>query len=64
MKRITTAQAAEIIGCSRHHVSLLINQGKLKAERFGNWWMVDRGSAEAYASSDRKPGVKKKSPPE
>lgn len=54
---ITTAEAAEIIGCTERHVSLLIREGRIEAEPFGgNTWAVKKKSAEEYAAIPQRTG--------
>lgn len=55
---VTTAKAAEIIGCVDTWVRQLLRKGVLEGEMFGRDWRVLRKSAEAYAASERKPGRK------
>lgn len=58
-EHISTAEAAEIIGCARTYVAAMLGRGGLKGERIpgagrgGFCWRVDRESAEAYAKSRR-----------
>jgi excisionase family DNA binding protein len=56
---VTTAQAAQIIGCVDSRVRQLLREGALRGERVGRDWLVDRKSAESYRDSTRKPGPKK-----
>jgi excisionase family DNA binding protein len=39
-KYYTTSQAALIVGFSQDHVRRLILQGRLKAEKLGNGWVI------------------------
>lgn len=55
---ITTREAATLIGVSIHHISYLLRQGLIQGQKFGNFWMVDKASAEAYAATDRRTGPK------
>lgn len=55
---ITTTEAARIIGCVPSRVRQLLLSAKLKGERHGRDWMVDRASAEAYRDTARRPGRK------
>ena len=57
---ITTKEAARILGVTLNHVSYLLRTGKIKGKKFGYFWMVDKSSAEEYASKERKPGPKPK----
>lgn len=40
MEQLTTKQASEILGVSRRRVIALIEQGKLKARKFSNVYMI------------------------
>lgn len=40
MNELTTKQASEILGVSRRRVIALIEQGKLKARKFSNVYMI------------------------
>lgn len=55
---VTTSEAAEIIGCNASRIRQLMKAGKLRGERVGRDWLVDRKSAEEYRDTDRKPGPK------
>jgi excisionase family DNA binding protein len=55
---ITTREAAKLIGVTIHHISYLLRKGHIKGQKFGNFWMVERTSAEVYANKERKPGPK------
>lgn len=55
-KYVTTAQAAEIIGCVDSRVRQLLREGTIAGERVGRDWLVLRKSAEMYAKTERKPG--------
>ena len=55
---ITTKEAAEIIDVSLMHITYLLRTEKVKGKKFGYFWMVDKTSAETYASANRKPGPK------
>ena len=43
---ITCAQAAETLGFTHDHVRKLINQGKIKAEKLGRNWIIERKNLE------------------
>lgn len=47
MERVTTKQAGEILGISRRRVIALIEQKKLRAEKFGSVYSIDRRDLEA-----------------
>lgn len=43
---ISTNEAAEVLGVTRQRVLQLIQDGRLKAERFANVYMIRRGDLE------------------
>jgi excisionase family DNA binding protein len=50
MDRITTSEAAAILGCTQSHLRHLHRQGKLKAEKPSpRVLLFDRAEVEAYA---------------
>jgi len=53
---MTTLQAAERLGVSRQEVQRLITAGRLKAEKIGRDWIVDKRSIAAYERNRRGPG--------
>jgi len=44
---LTTTQAAEILGITRHAVIALIRRGSLKAEKFGISWIIKEKDLES-----------------
>lgn len=54
MGHLTTKQASEILGVSRRRVIALIEQGKLKAGKFSNVYMIARKDLDAVR--ERKSG--------
>jgi excisionase family DNA binding protein len=48
---ITPLEAARLLGISRTEVYKLLNQGALRAGRYGSRWRVDPASVHAYAES-------------
>jgi excisionase family DNA binding protein len=56
---ITTKQAAEMSGYSAYHIRELINTGKVKAQKFGEVWQIDRRSLLAYLKVAEKQGAKR-----
>ena len=54
MDHLTTKQASEILGVSRRRVIALIEQGKLKARKFSNVYMIAPKDLEAVR--ERKSG--------
>lgn len=57
---VTTAEAAEIIGCVDSRVRQLLLDEKLEGEKVGRDWLVLKTSAETYRDSERKRGPKPK----
>ncbi len=41
-EKVTTQEAADILGYNRRHIYRLLKSGVLTAERFGPVWMIDR----------------------
>ena len=61
--KILVAEAAELIGCSEDHVRRLVRLGQIKGERIGQvLWLVDRKSAQAFASNRPPIGRPRKKP--
>ncbi len=56
---ITTKQAAELTGYHAKHVRRLILTGKVKAQKFGPTWQVDRRTLLAYVKAAHKLGEKR-----
>ena len=56
---ITTAEAARLSGYSTYHIRDLIRYGKVKAQKFGAVWQVDRRSLLAYVKSAGNLGEKR-----
>lgn len=59
-KQITTIQAALILGCSAIRVRQFCQEGRLKAEKAGVFWLIDEKSALALAAKERPPYRPKK----
>jgi excisionase family DNA binding protein len=55
---ITPREASELIGVTPNQVRHLARQGAIEAQKFGHAWMINRASAQAYATIDRRPGPK------
>ncbi len=47
MEQLTTKQASEILGVSRRRVIAMIEQGKLKAKKFSNVYVILQNDLEA-----------------
>lgn len=58
-KKLTTKEAAKILGVTDVRVRQLVLSGKLPAEKFGRDLMIDEEDLEAI--KDRKPGRPSKS---
>ena len=54
MRELTTKQASEILGVSRRRVIAMIEQGKLKAKKFSNVYMI--GESDLRSVENRKNG--------
>ena len=52
MDKITAPEAARLLGITRVRVWQLIKKGKLKAEKKGRDWWVDRESVEKRREGD------------
>ncbi len=59
MGLITTSEVAERLGVHRSRVQVLIQEGRLPAQRFGKVYLVEE--ADLKLVRDRKPGRPKKS---
>lgn len=57
---MTTTEAARVLGCTRHHVALLIRRGHVLATKPGHDYVVDINSVYHYSRSRAKPGRKAK----
>lgn len=56
---ITTSEAAHLSGYSAYHIRELIRTRKVKAQKFGEVWQVDRQSLLAYLKTAEKFGQKR-----
>jgi len=43
---MTASEAAESLGFSKDHVRKLINQGRIKAEKLGRNWIIEKKNLE------------------
>jgi excisionase family DNA binding protein len=59
-KWITVSQAAEIIGCSGQRLRFLAKNNKIRSEKVGSVWLVDRKQAEMMAKTPAKTGRPRK----
>lgn len=49
MSEVTTGEAADILGCTRRHVTRLIASGALTPRRrMRRWYLLDRRTVEDY----------------
>jgi excisionase family DNA binding protein len=55
--RITVKEAAERLGKSIRLVTRFINDGRLKAERFGRSWAIAPADLDAFKALDRPSGA-------
>lgn len=39
---LSSADAAELLGLSKERIIELINQGRIKAEKFGRSWIIEK----------------------
>ncbi len=56
---ITTQEAAEMTGYTPEHVRRLVTSGKVKGQRWGRDWQIDRRSLLAYVKAAEKLGEKR-----
>ena len=56
---ITTTEAAQVSGYSLYHIRDLIYDGKIKGQKFGRSWQVDRDSLVAYIAQVNELGQKR-----
>ena len=57
---ITTAEAVKLTGYHPVHLLRLVRAGKIKAQKFGIVWQVDRASLQAYVRTSEKSGDKRR----
>ena len=62
MDFVNATQAAKALGISTDRISILIRQGRLKAERIGYTWLIHRSDLEEFAKQSRPRGWKKSRP--
>jgi hypothetical protein len=56
---ITTAEAVKISGYTSYHVRYLLNSGKIKGQKFGEVWQIDRASLLDYIDKVKDMGAKR-----
>lgn len=59
-KFVTVKEASEIIGCSVGNVRHMILDKRLKAEKLGSYWIIERTLAEKIAKTPAKTGRPRK----
>ena len=62
MDYVNATMAAKTLGISPSRVSMLIRQGRLKAEKIGYTWLIHRSDLEEFAKQPRPDGWKKGRP--
>ena len=53
---LTVRETAELLNLSNPRVYQLIREGKLRAEKFGNAWVIDKKSVRERLSQENRPG--------
>lgn len=53
---VTVKQAAELLGLSYSRVRVLIESGRLKAERLADMWVLRREDVDAFKALPRRAG--------
>jgi len=56
---ITTREAAKLSGYHPEHIRRLIKTQKVKAQKFGEVWQIDRHSLLDYVRKSEKAGAKR-----
>ena len=64
MDKLTTQEAADILGYHVVHLRRLLREGKIKGERFNRVWMIDRAEVERVQALQGPGGRLPKSEPE
>lgn len=62
MDYVNTIQAGKYLSISPTRVAVLIRQGRLKAEKISNTWLILRADLEEFAKRPRPDGWKKGRP--
>lgn len=57
---LTTKEAAEIMGWSSRYIVMLINEGRLNAQKFGRDWVIRRKDLDDIAPAERLVGRPRK----
>lgn len=50
---LTTAEAADVIGCTEQNVRKLLANGRLAGEKGSQGWLLDAGAVHAYKQAQR-----------
>ncbi len=56
---ITTAEAAKVSGYHPEHIRRLVKSKKVKAQKFGEVWQIDRRSLLEYVRKSEQAGAKR-----
>lgn len=56
---ITTQEAAQISGYHAEHIRELLRENRVRAQKFGPVWQIDRASLLAYVQNAKKLGAKR-----
>ncbi len=59
-KYVTVKEASDIIGCSVGNVRHMILGDRLKAEKLGSYWIIEKSIAEKAAKTPAKTGRPRK----
>lgn len=59
-KYVTVREASDIIGCSVGNVRHMILDNRLKAEKLGSYWVIEKKQAEKAAKTPAKTGRPRK----
>jgi len=62
MEYMTTVQASTYLGISPTRIAKLIRDGRLKAEKAGNTWLILKTDVEEFSRVPRPEGWKKGKP--
>ena len=57
---ISTKQAADLMGWTSRYVVMLVNEGRLKAQKIGRDWVIRREDLDNIAPASRSVGRPKK----
>lgn len=57
---LTVTEAARLAGHTNSYILRMVKAGKITGTRKGNFWLLDKGSVEAFIQTPRKRGGSKK----